>query len=202
MATSAQQGDAVESNMPTSGEPTPLHDAARAGDLARVKALLEAAAPPALDARDKLRRTALHLAAWAGHTDVCQALLDAKCIVDATASDLMTALHFASQGGHVAVVRALLDAGANHSPCDLKKHMTPLHYAAQRGHGLVVTALLSRGADGSVRSKRNELAGDLAKTPEVRKVPAPAPHFVAFSHGMCGRFGARHHRAAPPPRCC
>lgn len=48
-----------------------LHDAARNGDL---DALAKAIAVEKVDARDKTSRTALHMAAWAGHMD-CVKLL-------------------------------------------------------------------------------------------------------------------------------
>ncbi len=44
----------------------PLHDAARNGNLQGVHELLAKQADP--NQQDKLRRTPLHLAAWAGHT--------------------------------------------------------------------------------------------------------------------------------------
>ena len=70
-----------------------LHTLARTGDAEGVAAAL-AADPDCVTAVDSLQRTALHLAAWAGHAGVVRLLLEAKANVHAGACDNMLAIHF------------------------------------------------------------------------------------------------------------
>ena len=64
-------------------------------------------APPPLQ-----RRTALHLAAWAGQVDCLKALLAAGADINAAAQDDMNALHFAAVKGQTEATRWLLNSGA------------------------------------------------------------------------------------------
>ena len=68
-----------------------LHAASRAGNVEEAKALL-AADPDLIKAVDNLSRTALHLAAWAGHSRVVDVLLAAGAEVSAPAMDGITSL--------------------------------------------------------------------------------------------------------------
>ena len=115
---------------PPAAEPT-LHTVARAGD---IPALLRAiaAAPGALDARDRLGRSALHLAAFSGQVAAVQMLLNSGAHASVGARDDVTPLHFACQKGHVEVVKALLAGGAGPN-ARTRKGQTPLHMAAQCG---------------------------------------------------------------------
>ena len=103
------------SGVPGSGAarqaPPSLPDAAAAGDLPRVRALLSAKAK--VDVRSFNGATPLMNAARNGHLDVVRALLAARADVNAVQNDQSTALIIASQSGHAEVLRALLDAGAN-----------------------------------------------------------------------------------------
>jgi ankyrin len=58
-------------------------------------------------------RTALHLAAQAGHIPMLRALLSRGANVNAATPSGDTALHFASYAGQDLALRCLLDAGAN-----------------------------------------------------------------------------------------
>jgi ankyrin repeat protein len=60
----------------------PIHDAARKGDVKKVKALL-AADPTLISSKDKEGNTPLHVAAFHGQTAVAAALLDAGADVNA-----------------------------------------------------------------------------------------------------------------------
>lgn len=57
------------------------------------------------------RRTALHLAAYAGHLEGVKALLAAGAQPGAAAQDDMNALHFAALKGHAPVIKWLLNEG-------------------------------------------------------------------------------------------
>ena len=72
-----------------------------------------AASPPPPDPLPFLqRRTALHLAAWAGQVDCLKALLAAGANINAAAQDDMNALHFAAVKGQTEAIRWLLNSGA------------------------------------------------------------------------------------------
>lgn len=86
-----------------------LHNAAREGDDAALKALV--AQGSSLSVRDKHSRTPLHLSAWAGHLECCKLLVEHGADKSSAAMDDTTALHFAAQKGHPEVVRFLLNEG-------------------------------------------------------------------------------------------
>jgi len=80
------------------------------GSLAGVKALIGSvdAAEPDADSG----RTALHKAAFWGHSHLAPLLIENKIPIDAQDSNGDTALHDAARFGHLDVVSALLKAGA------------------------------------------------------------------------------------------
>jgi ankyrin repeat protein len=152
------------------GEPgwTPLHAAARIGDVAAVKAELAArdGGPASLadaalhvqrvmhqDVPDACARaqggeTPLHCAAGAGHADAVAVLVEAsgpdrlKEHIDIGGA---TPLHAAAAGGHAACVALLLEAGFDVNALDNAK-FTPLLRAAAGGHFALARALLDAGA--------------------------------------------------------
>lgn len=117
-----------------------LHDAARQGDLIRVRQVLAEQEDEAggeggkpANERDKHARTPLHLASWAGHLEVVEELLKANGVeVGASARDDTSALHFACQKGHTLIAKRLLGKGANVNAKN-RKGVTPLMMAAQKG---------------------------------------------------------------------
>ncbi|MCD9027243.1 ankyrin repeat domain-containing protein [Luteimonas sp. BDR2-5] len=72
-----------------------------------------------VDARDGLRRSALHAAASSGHTDVLAALLAAGADVRARDNDGRTPLLDAARGGSLAALEALVAAGADVAAVDI-----------------------------------------------------------------------------------
>ncbi len=124
-----------------------LHDAAKKGDVKRVRKLLEEGANP--NARDENDNTPLHWAAPWGHVDVVKLLLEHGADPNIKNKYGNTPLHLAALYGHVDVVRLLLERGADpDARNDYGK--TPLHEAADRGHLEVVRLLLQHGADPNV----------------------------------------------------
>ncbi|CAM9772990.1 unnamed protein product [Scytosiphon promiscuus] len=90
-------------------------------------------------------RTALVIAARAGHVEAVQTLLGAgasSCLADKKG---WTALHFAAWKGHLRVVWELLGTGAKPSPA-ADKRWTPLLAAALAGHSEIVRQLIGAGA--------------------------------------------------------
>jgi len=146
-----------------------LHAPARSGDEAAVNAALEAD-PSSVNLTDKLSRTALHLAAWAGHARVCLRLLDAKADPHAKAMDGITALAFAAQNGHVDATKTLLLGGARVNVKDSKKQNTPLHLAAAKGHSQCVAYLLTKNADVRMKNKSGKTAVEVCMDARVRQL--------------------------------
>jgi ankyrin repeat protein len=123
-----------------------LLDAAKRGDVAAVRSLLEDGADPNAAQGDGL--SALHLAAQEGNLEIAKLLIDARANVEAeTRIGAYTPLHLASGGGHTPVVGALLDAGANTGAVSSTTGATALHLAAKalNGEG-VIKLLLKKGA--------------------------------------------------------
>ena len=93
----------------------PLHDAAWAGDLARMRRLL--AAGTDVNGGDRDRKTPLHLAAVDGHVEAIDALIEAGADVDASGGDGYgegtTPLHVAVAHDHAGAITALIAAGAD-----------------------------------------------------------------------------------------
>ena len=92
--------------------------------------------------------TPLHLAAFFGHREIVEWLLEHGAVVDAQSHNSLrnTALHAALAGGHEEVATLLINRGAPPDAGDAGGH-TPLHIAAESGLLGPVQALLARGAD-------------------------------------------------------
>ena len=82
-----------------------IHDATKAGDLEKVKALLKAN-PDLVNNKNKDGTTPLHWAAFEGHKDVAEWLLANKADVNAKASDGLTPLHLAASNDKKDVVES------------------------------------------------------------------------------------------------
>ncbi len=134
-----------------------IHDAARAGDLTKVKKLLTTGSlfsgPRYVDERDSYKRTPLHLAAEGGHTEVVSLLLSSGANLDAQTSGSFspfvgmkfTPLHSAAKWGRAKVVKLLINAGTNTDAQDSNKE-TPLHLAVKRNSEDIVRLLINAGA--------------------------------------------------------
>jgi ankyrin repeat protein len=123
-----------------------LHEAARVGQLQRVKQLLAQGA--AANEADGQGRTPLYVTAGRGHHAVVQLLLAAQGTnVSAKAAGVWdwNPLHAAAEKGHSEVVQLLLAAGAKVDAADTHGR-TPLHAAALYRHHKVVQLLLAAGA--------------------------------------------------------
>ena len=89
-----------------------IHDVAKAGDLAKVKALLKENPNLVLSKEDKEGRTPLHLAALEGRKDVVELLLASKADVNAKDNKGDTPSHDAASAGHQDVAELLLASKA------------------------------------------------------------------------------------------
>ena len=129
-----------------------IHDAAKAGDLATVKALLTAH-PDLLNSMDTNGMTPLHFAAHNGSNDMVEFLLANKAEVNASDKYGQTPLHDASREGHTEVAKLLLANKAEVNAKDIFGD-TPLHRAAVGGHKDAAELLLASNAD--VNAKDNQ----------------------------------------------
>jgi ankyrin repeat protein len=122
-----------------------LIDAAEAGDLARVAALLEGPDPPYLEAKDTQGFTALYRAAQGGKSVVVALLLWRGANVEAKGDRGTTALLVAAANGHSEVVARLREEGAD---IEAKTNLgtMALLAAAANGHREVVALLLGWGS--------------------------------------------------------
>ena len=129
----------------------PIADAARRGDLARVKTLIAGGADVNGAQGDGM--TGLHWAAKSGHVEIAKLLISSGADVQAeTRIGAYTPLHIASESAKLAVVKMLLEAGADVNARTTSNGASPLHLAAAAANGPeVVAALLDRGADANAR---------------------------------------------------
>ena len=129
-----------------------VFEAAALGETARVKELI-AANQELLKRYSSDGWTALHLAAFMGHRETAEALLQAGADLSAFSQNQMAnqPLHAALAGKtDRPLVQMLLEHGA-----DVKARggagVTPLHLAASRGDEVFCDLLISKGADPAVR---------------------------------------------------
>lgn len=107
--------------------------------------------------------TPLHLAAFFGHKELAQQLINHGAEIDARSTNAMknTALHAAAAGRKAELVRLLLEHGAKVNATQ-EGGWTALHAAAQNGDREIVEILLAHGSDLKVRADNNQSALDLA----------------------------------------
>jgi ankyrin repeat protein len=137
-----------------------LHEAAAAGQLSRVKELVEAH-PAAAKGYSPDGFPVLALAAAFGHEEVARYLLSKRADVNAVATNGSgyTALTGAVASGHAAIATWLAENGADVN-YRYAKGYSPLLTAAANGHLEIVEMLLAHGADLRARNEdgKNALA--------------------------------------------
>jgi hypothetical protein len=120
--------------------------AAKAGDAARIEALL-AKNPALVDAKGSgLGATPLHWAAIYGRKEAVAVLLRHGADPNVTEGHNGTVMHWAAHHDDAEVIRWLLDKGTDIDHAN-QMGRTPLHVAARRGCRDVVKILIARGAD-------------------------------------------------------
>ncbi len=141
--------------------------AAKNGDAARVKALLEKGAN--VNYLKKNDVSVLMYASQDGHAAVVNILLAKGANVNHKDNISWTALMIASASGHEAIVKVLLAKGANVNNRD-KNGGTALYYASFKGQETVVKMLLAKGADVSTKTSKGKTALSQAKTEKIRQM--------------------------------
>lgn len=161
---------------PTAARAGPLHDAAKAGDIAQIELLLSQGA----DINQGGLATPLYFAINTEHAEAAKLLIERGADVNKQ-STWGAPLHAASSRGMTATVALLLDRGAD--PNVQWQQMTPLHVAARNGRLEVVRLLLDGGADVNATTHLDE----------------PALHFaVMFEHQDVADLLRERGTKAPP----
>jgi len=141
----------------------------------KAQSLMDAGAGP--DARDAARRTALHWAAWMGHTGYSEESRDTVF--------------------HTEVVEVLLQGGADPNAAD-DMGRTPLHYALREGYRPIAAALAAAGADMEAADGKGVTPRDIV--PDFVPQPADATRQVKAEAQRAamekGRFGRQLRQAA------
>lgn len=138
---------------------TLLHHAAAHGQSEMTRVLLSVGAD--FIGRDNAGWSPLLVAAYNGHVDIVQQLLQAgagsKAELNKGNERGDTPLSWACRGGHTAVVRVLLEAGADVKSSN-RNGWTPLFEASTEGHIEVVRVLIAARADVTKASNDGETA--------------------------------------------
>lgn len=129
--------------------------------------------PALLESHSSDGWTPLHLAAFFGHLDLANALLDLGANVNARSTNGLKnmPLHAASAGGHAEVVALLLKRGADVNAVQ-GGGWTALHSAALAGNRAMLEELLANGADTGIRAENNQTPLDLALSKGHEEVAA------------------------------
>ena len=114
-----------------------------------------------IDPAQKL--TALHMAAYNGHTETVKYLIAQGATVDCRDAEGKTPLIHACTGPFAESVRVLIAAGADVNARDATEGFTPLMMAAGLGEPEVVEVLLENKADASLVDEDQETAADHAR---------------------------------------
>ena len=124
-----------------------IFDASAIGDLERVRALVEQF-PESIDAYSPDGFYPLGLAAFFGHKELVEYLLDAGANVNQQATNAfqVAPIHAAVSNGNIEIVRMLLERGADVNARQ-QKGFTALHGAAGAGRKDLFELLLTHGAD-------------------------------------------------------
>jgi len=138
-----------------------LHDAAKNGDILKVRQLLEQGAN--VNAPDNFGTTPLHYAASEGKTDIAKLLIERGADVNARDQHQWTPLHMAAYGGRAAMAKLLVEKGADVNAKD-KNHNTPVKFAQPE----LVAIILKQGDGGS--AIQAEKLHDAAKSGDIVKV--------------------------------
>ena len=140
-----------------------VFEAAALGEESRLRELLDAE-PSLVSSYAGDGFTALHFAAFFGHADAVELLLDRGAEVDAFGRGWMTgtALHSAVSRKASEIARRLLKAGANPNARQ-SAGWTPLHSAANNGDLASIDLLLAAGADPSATNDEGRSVLDLAE---------------------------------------
>lgn len=145
----------------TNASPSSLFYASKIGNLADVQRMIACGEDPNAQAHwaqilpgshdvMELQAPPIHAAAWNGHLEVVQTLIDAGADVNALDEWGFSVLMSAAEVGDASMVSLLINADADVNTvttCEECYQETALTIAAEFGHAIVVHRLLAAGAD-------------------------------------------------------
>mmetsp|Transcript_38330 Transcript_38330/g.120666 ORF Transcript_38330/g.120666 Transcript_38330/m.120666 type:complete len:1644 (-) Transcript_38330:81-5012(-) len=135
------------------GEP-PLFAVVANGDEEGVELLLTAGCE--IDSRDRDKSSVLHVAAFMGHTEMIDLLIQRQADLYAVNSTGHTCLHTACRNGHVDVVRRLIALGGERLVLmQTNTGWLCTHSAAQNGHFKVLEVLLQVACEQQLSTQTN-----------------------------------------------
>ena len=151
-----------------------LYDAARNGDLGRVRVLVEQGVDK--DRTSDYGSTPLCIASQNGHMEVLRYLVEQGAEMKKASSGGWTPLAAACYYGHLEVVRFLLEQGSNVNKVDVQG-FTSLHWAAFHGRLDTAKLLMVYGADLNVRNSSGWLPIEMGNrnTEEIRQAIRDEP---------------------------
>jgi hypothetical protein len=152
---------------------TPLIREAADGGIRSVRLLLEAGADVHAKQQNPIAFGAINQAAYFGHHECIQVLLEFKADVNALDGHGGTPLVAAALNGEIECVRVLLAAKANVNTAT-KRGSTPLMKAAKSSHNQVVRMLIKAGADKDLKDENEKTAEQHAKDEVDKFAPAGA----------------------------
>lgn len=123
----------------------PLHDAARDGDLAEVKAQIASGVD--MNSPGDHGDTPLILAILNDHDDVAMVLIEQGADIQGRNRGGFTPLHAAAYVDDLDAAELLVATGADVGDRQNKAGVSPLSVAAEEGHVAVARALIEHGAD-------------------------------------------------------
>ena len=132
-----------------------LHDAVKAGDMAKVKQLV--ASGEDINQDSTALGTPLHHAAIWGSAEMAELLVSVGADVNAQNKTLGTPLHRAARKGNEAVAVVLISHGADVNARGGEGDRMPLHDAAEGGQAGMIDLLVANGADVNAKSNYSGL---------------------------------------------
>jgi ankyrin repeat protein len=139
-----------------------IFEASALGRIGRTREIL-ASDPNLVHAWSADGFSALHLAAFTGHSDIVQFLLERGAVPIAPSRNHMAVhpLHSAAAGGHQAAAELLLSYGAQPNA---RQHggWTAVHSSAASGDASLTSLLMTHGADPTLKADDGRSAIDLA----------------------------------------
>ncbi len=150
-----------------------IHDAAKNGDLEKIKALLKDN-PNLVSSKDtnNINATPLYIAAAFGQTNVIKLLLANKADVNAGADNDVTPLQIGAMLGRLDVAKLLVASNADVN-AKADNGITALHLAAASGSKSIVELLLDNKADINAKDNRGwtplHMAAGSGYNPESEK---------------------------------
>lgn len=134
-----------------------LHEAAKAGNLARVKSFIERGAD--FNSRDEKNKTPIlnALANQGKHRRVVEYLLSLEVEILVKGTDGRLLLYWAAENGYPDIAKTMIFRGADPNGRMRVTNMTPLHIAAKNGRFEVVELLVAQGADETLTDLHKKL---------------------------------------------